>query len=91
MSSPSLFSADKIPSVPLPEGYKLRPLAREDYGKGFLDVLRGLTSVGDISQEAWEERYDFMASRAGEYFVVCVEDKDGRIVGVGSVIVEFKL
>jgi len=49
-----LFSEDLIsPEVAaqLPEGYKIRPLQRSDYAAGFLDVLRVLTTVGDVTEE----------------------------------------
>jgi glucosamine-phosphate N-acetyltransferase len=89
-----LFSATLIPSeinTSLPAGYTMRPLEREDYSRGFLDVLRVLTSVGDISQAAWEERYDWMEARNEEYFIVCVVDAEGKIVGVGTLVLERKL
>jgi glucosamine-phosphate N-acetyltransferase len=35
----------------LPEGYSCRPLQRNDYNNGFLDVLRVLTVVGDVTDE----------------------------------------
>lgn len=88
-----LFPATLLPppsTLRLPEGYRLRPLEREDYQRGFLDVLRVLTKVGDISAEEWVERYDWMAARR-EYFVVCVVNQSGTVVGVGSLIVELKL
>lgn len=69
----------------------MRPLEREDYQRGFLDVLRVLTKVGDISAEEWVGRYDWMAARAEEYFVVCVVNQSGTVVGVGSLVVERKL
>lgn len=50
-----LFSTNLIsPEVvaALPEGYTIRPLQRGDYAKGFLDVLRVLTTVGDVTEEA---------------------------------------
>lgn len=49
-----LFSASLIsPEVAaqLPEGYTIRPMQRGDYAKGFLDVLRVLTTVGDVTEE----------------------------------------
>jgi len=49
-----LFSATLIsPEVvaQLPEGYTCRPMQRGDYQKGFLDVLRVLTTVGDVTEE----------------------------------------
>jgi hypothetical protein len=53
-ASTPLFSSDLIsPEVlaQLPEGYSCRPIQRSDYHKGFLDVLRVLTTVGDVTEE----------------------------------------
>lgn len=52
-----LFSTDLIsPEVlkALPEGYGCRPLEKKDYANGFLDVLRVLTTVGDITEEVYK-------------------------------------
>jgi glucosamine-phosphate N-acetyltransferase len=89
-----LFAPSLIPaeiSSQLPQGYTIRPLHRDDYANGFLDVLRVLTAVGDISKEAWEQRFEWMQTRNDEYFVVCVLDTQGVVVGVGSLVVERKL
>ena len=100
MSDDPLFSPTLIsPSVAaeLPENYTVRPLRRSDYHQGFLDVLRVLTTVGDISEDKWNERYDWMSKRNDEYFLLCILDGsgektgEGRIVGTGAVIVERKL
>jgi len=91
MSEP-LFSPDLIsPEVAaaLPPTYTVRPLRRSDYADGFLDVLRVLTQVGDVSEERWNERYDWMKRRSDEYFILCVLE-DGKIVGTGAVVVERK-
>lgn len=69
----------------------MRPLQRTDYGAGFLNVLKVLTTVGDISEEKWMERYDWMAKRGDEYFVLVICDGEEKVVGTGSVIVERKL
>lgn len=69
----------------------MRPLQRSDYQAGMLDVLRVLTSVGDISEEAWTGRYDWMAKRGDEYFLLVVCDGEGNVVGTGCVVVERKL
>ncbi|MCJ1479081.1 Glucosamine-phosphate N-acetyltransferase-like protein [Lambiella insularis] len=91
-----LFSPHLIsPAVAaaLPHGYTIRPLRRSDYAGGMLDVLRVLTSVGDISQERWEERFDYMRGnglRYGEYFILVVCAEGGKVVGTGGVVVERK-
>jgi hypothetical protein len=49
-----LFSSELIsPEVlkQLPEGYSCRPIQQKDYHNGFLDVLRVLTTVGDVTEE----------------------------------------
>jgi hypothetical protein len=53
-SSTPLFGSELIsPEVlkQLPEGYSCRPIQRSDYHNGFLDVLRVLTTVGDVTEE----------------------------------------
>jgi len=73
----------------LPPNYTIRPLLRSDYHLSFLDVLRVLTSVGDITLPQWNERYDWMAGR-DEYYILVVLDDRGRIVGTGALVVERK-
>jgi glucosamine-phosphate N-acetyltransferase len=93
-----LFSPDLIPSsvqTQLPEGYTIRPLQAADYREGFLDILRVLTTVGDIPEEAWKERYEYMAKRNDAYYLVVIVDENreagGKVVGTGALVVERKL
>ena len=66
-------------------------MQRSDYGRGFLDVLRVLTTVGDVTEEQWSERYEWMNTQGkGGYYVLCILDGD-RVVGTGALIVERKL
>lgn len=90
----ALFSSDLIsPAVTsaLPDNYTMRPLQRTDYKAGILDVLKVLTTVGEISEEAWVERYDWMAKRGDEYYILVVCDGAGKVVGTGCVFAERKL
>jgi len=90
---PGLFSSSLIgPEVvaSLPSGYAVRALEKEDYAKGFLDCLRVLTHVGDLSADEFNERYDEMVALKGTYFLVVME-YEKRIVATGSLIVEKKL
>ncbi|KAF2839921.1 glucosamine 6-phosphate N-acetyltransferas-like protein [Patellaria atrata CBS 101060] len=86
--SPTLISPTVLSA--LPEGYTCRPLQKSDYHAGFLDVLRVLTKVGDISEEGWNERYEWMRGRNDEYFLLCVVNGEGKVVGTGALIVERK-
>ena len=87
--SPSLISPSVVSA--LPEGYSMRPLQRDDYDNSFLDVLRVLTHVGDVTREEFEGRFDQMKAGAGGYHVLVILDGEGKIVGTGALIVERKL
>jgi len=86
--SPSLVS----PAVTeqLPQEYSIRPLQRSDYDNGFLDVLRVLTQVGDISKPEFEARFDEMKAGSGGYHVLVILNGERKIVGTGALIVERK-
>lgn len=86
--SPALIS-DEVASS-LPQGFTIRPLHRQDFRKGYLDCLRVLTWVGDLTEEEWNSRFDEMARATGTYYLLALEHGD-RIVGTGSLVVERKL
>ncbi|GAM38754.1 glucosamine 6-phosphate N-acetyltransferase [Talaromyces pinophilus] len=75
-----------------PAGYTIRPLARDDYKRGFFQCLQALTFTGDISETEYLDRFDWHKNHGqGWYYcVVIVEDAIDRIVGTGTVIVERK-
>ncbi|KAK8023837.1 hypothetical protein PG993_011903 [Apiospora rasikravindrae] len=95
MAEQGLFSSDLInPEVQaaLPAGYTARALRLSDYDAGFLDCLRVLTTVGEISKEAFTERYNWMAKN-DSYYLLVIEDASNEkpvIVGTGALIVERK-
>lgn len=74
----------------LPSGYKIRALRQSDYHAGFLDCLRVLTTVGDISEEKFTEQFEWIKKQDGSYYVLVIED-GGRVVGTGALIAERKL
>ena len=86
---PSLIS--KAVQSELPEGYICRPLQKSDYKSGFLGVLSVLTTVGEIGEAQWTERFEYMASRSDTYFVLCIINGIGKVVGTGALFVERKL
>ncbi|KAL2106005.1 hypothetical protein VUR80DRAFT_7423 [Thermomyces stellatus] len=93
MTEQGLFPASLIsPEVAalLPPGYTIRALRRSDYATGFLECLRVLTTVGDVTAETFEKQYDAMASQEGYYILVVEDTSRGVIVGTGSLIVERK-
>ncbi|KAJ9132375.1 Glucosamine-phosphate n-acetyltransferase [Pleurostoma richardsiae] len=91
-----LFGADLVcPTVAkvLPEGYRVRALRKSDYHTGYLDCLRVLTTVGEISEEHFAQRYDWISRQDGGYYILVIEDTNGerpKVVGTGALIVERK-
>lgn len=93
-SATALFPDSQLPqsaSEGLPEGYVIRSLRRSDYSSGFLDCLRILTVVGDISETAWLERFDSLAAQKGYYIIVIEDTAKKVVVATGAVLVENKL
>jgi glucosamine-phosphate N-acetyltransferase len=89
-----LFHPSLIPSFvtqELPEGYKIRPLVASDYNRGVLDVLRVLTTVGDISEHTFQAQFDYWLKRNDTYFTLVILNERDMVVAVGSVVVERKL
>lgn len=74
----------------LPSGYKLRALRQSDYHAGFLECLRVLTTVGDITEAQFADRFEWIRKQDGSYYVLVIEDA-GRVVGTGALIAERKL
>lgn len=93
--SPTLISPEV--AADLPDGYTIRPLQASDYYAGFLDVLRVLTTVGDVSEQQFASRFEEMKAPgglgkgAGGYNVLVILNGDKKIVGTGALIVEKKL
>ncbi|KAL7897211.1 acyl-CoA N-acyltransferase [Trichoderma sp. SZMC 28014] len=91
MSAPSpIFPASllsKDAAAALPDGYTIRPLEKGDYAKGFLECLRDLTWMDNLTEQEFNERYDEMSGPPYYYLVI---EQTGRIVGTGAVIVEKK-
>lgn len=96
MAQDGMFSANLLSSevsAALPEGYALRALRKSDFNSGFLDCLRVLTTVGDITEADFAKQYDDMLA-AGSYYIIIIEDTsrgDKPVVGTGALITERKL
>lgn len=93
-TSKGLFSPDVIsPEIvsSFPESYTIRPLEREDYNKGFFECIQVLTSTGDVTEEQFHERYDWMKNQGQGIHYFLVIEHESQIVGTGTVVVERKL
>jgi glucosamine-phosphate N-acetyltransferase len=62
-----------------------RRLEKGDYDKNYLELLKQLTTVGDISQEKYEIAYDKMGAE------VWVLEFEGKIIASVSLLLEQKI
>ncbi|KAI8359307.1 acyl-CoA N-acyltransferase, partial [Mortierella sp. GBAus27b] len=90
-----LFDPELIPESQqeaLPSGYVIRPLCRTDNqvrsNTSFLKTLEVLTQVGEISEEAFRERFQYLQDHNDQYFTIVIEDMN--IVAAGTVVIERK-
>lgn len=89
-----VFSPSLIPDsiqTGLPESYTIRPLARDDYQKGFFECLNALTWTGDVTEARFQERFDWMKTKGEGWFYNIVVEHEDRVVGNGVLIAERKL
>eukprot|EP01080_Neovahlkampfia_damariscottae_P001148 gene1148-10662_t len=73
------------------ERYQMRLLEKDDYHKGFLQILNQLSTVGDISEEQFHQRFEEMQNTQGTYYTMVIEDlKEKTIVATATLVVEKK-
>ena len=87
------FEKDFSPTKP-EEGITVRPLSRDDYQKGFPDVISFLTKVGTVSEKDFCARFDSIKA-AGDYYTIVIEDVNanngnGKIIATGTLEIEQK-
>jgi len=69
----------------------LRPLCRNDFGKGFPAILSQLTVLGDVTEEQFLETFDKMAKCPNTYYINVIEDKSTEtIIGSATLLIEQK-
>ncbi|RLV95780.1 Glucosamine 6-phosphate N-acetyltransferase [Spathaspora sp. JA1] len=75
----------------LPQGYTFRKLKLSDYSNNYCETLKGLTTVGNISPEQFEDLYNHWSSLPELYRPHVITDSTGLIVATGMLFVERKL
>ncbi|GJJ69882.1 glucosamine-phosphate N-acetyltransferase [Entomortierella parvispora] len=76
-----LFDPALIPAAlqeKLPSGYVIRPLSRTDNqirsNTSFLKTLQVLTTVGSISDQAFQDRFTYLKQHSDQYYTIVIED-----------------
>mmetsp|Transcript_32588 Transcript_32588/g.81680 ORF Transcript_32588/g.81680 Transcript_32588/m.81680 type:complete len:185 (+) Transcript_32588:164-718(+) len=86
-----LFSASLLHPVPISPNFVIRPLRRDDFDRGYMKLLAQLTSVGKVTKEQFERRFDELQQTPGIYYIIVVEDVFSKnVVGSGTLVIEPK-
>ncbi|ETO04980.1 glucosamine 6-phosphate N-acetyltransferase [Reticulomyxa filosa] len=70
---------------------KLRPLEKEDFKKGYLELLSQLTQVGEITEKQFNETFDVINSNKSSQVIYVIESTtEKKIVATGTLLAEQK-
>ena len=72
--------------------FVFRKLEKEDYDNGLFECLSQLTSIGSVSKEEFERRFDSIdPQHSSSYKIIVGVDKDSKeIVCYGTILFELK-
>eukprot|EP00898_Chlorokybus_atmophyticus_P007887 jgi/Chlat1/809/Chrsp104S01267 len=85
------MSSTTSPELELEPPYVARPLAQDDYRKGFVELLGQLTTIGEVTEEAFRVQYQRRAARSEDYHTIVIEDTSSqRIVATATLLLEYK-
>lgn len=71
------------------DNYHIRELEREDYKNGFIECLKELSIVGDVTEEMFLKRFQERKNQS-VFTVVAVEASNNRVLGTASIFYEPK-
>jgi GNAT superfamily N-acetyltransferase len=71
---------------------QIRPLANEDYTRGFIELLSILTECRDPGHEAFVRQLDFMRSCPDTYYTLVIFSKSDphKVIATGQLLLERK-
>lgn len=75
----------------LPPGYIFRPLKKSDYTNQYIETLKVLTVVGDISEAEFDDLYEHWLTLPDIYKPHVITNDHGSVVSTGMLFVEKKL
>lgn len=84
-----MTESSKLPE--LPHGYNFRPVEKSDYSNLYIETLKVLTIVGDISAENFDEVYNHWLSLPDIYKPHVITNAEGVVVATGMLLVEKKV
>jgi len=71
--------------------FLLRPLSASDNHKGFMQLLGQLTVAGEVADETFAKRVEYLQRLGDDHHVAVIEDlQSSQIVATGSILIEHK-
>lgn len=84
------MTQEQTPATTLPEGYTFRALEASDYANDYLETLKVLTTVGDISESSFIKLIQHWQTYSSIYHPHVITNPQGKVVATGMLLVELK-
>lgn len=75
----------------IPQGYTFRPVERTDFSNRYIETLKVLTTVGEISAESFDEVFSHWLSLPDIYQPHVITNAQGVVVATGMLFIERKI
>lgn len=75
----------------LPDGYSFRKLQQLDYSNNYLETLKVLTTVGEISEDKFADVFHHWQSLPEIYQPHVITNEQGTVVSTGMLFIERKV
>lgn len=90
MPSTSDSDLELDPEISVPSGLELRRLEVGDFERGYLECLKSLTTVGDVSRRQFVEQFEGMIRSGNYHSIVIVDTSTSKVVASATLAVELK-
>ena len=80
-----------LATVQITMAVQIRPLAEDDYGRNFIEVLEQLSRVGPIDRAFFRARLDSLRNNPRQKMIVAEDVSLHRICGTGTLVMEPKM
>jgi len=64
--------------IDLGDNLIIRPLKRDDFDRGYMQLMAQLTEIGTVNKSDFERRFDQMRDSLNTYYICVVEDTQAR-------------
>lgn len=85
------MSATISNGVTIPPGYKVRRVQASDYNNNYLETLKALTVVGDVTETQFVDTVALWESQPQIYHNMVITDEDGKVAAAGNIVIEQKM